>query len=146
TEASVAGRVVACIGGDHVVRFYADSEGGQTGIIRLTSNSGQWRVRYPQLEQEIGRDLSSTPIFRAERGRVSGTAQFVSRIDGVARFYAFKRSDVYPIVTVVALGQKEAMLAWLGQTKQSILVMLVLLGLVIGLGVRLIGHIHSRIR
>ncbi|RMN74728.1 Diguanylate cyclase [Pseudomonas cannabina] len=104
------------------------------------------RVRYPHLEAEIGRDLSSTPVFTTRRNESSGTAHFVSRIDGVARFYAFKRSEVYPIVTVVAVGQKEAMLAWLGQTRQSLVVMLLLLGLVVGLGVRLIRHIHSRIR
>ena len=137
-DASFAGLMVATIGVDHLLKFYSDIKVGQTGIISLTSTTGQLRVRYPH--------LSSTPIFTSKRGLISGTAQFVSRIDGVARFYAFKRSDVYPIVTVVALGQKEAMLDWLGQTKQSILVMLVLLGLVIGLGVRLIGHIHSRIR
>ncbi|RMU32966.1 Diguanylate cye [Pseudomonas syringae pv. primulae] len=104
------------------------------------------RVRYPHIESEIGRDLSSTPIFTSERDKPSGTTRFVSRIDGIPRFYAFKRSEVYPIVTVVALGEREAMLDWLGQTKQSVLVMLVLLGLVIGLGIRLIKHIHSRIR
>ncbi|EPF66478.1 Diguanylate cyclase (GGDEF) domain protein [Pseudomonas syringae pv. syringae SM] len=145
-DASFAGLMVVTIGVDHLLKFYSDIKVGRTGIISLTSTTGQLRVRYPHLEQEIGRDLSSTPIFTSKRGQVSGTAQFVSRIDGVPRFYAFKRSDVYPIVTVVALGQKEAMLDWLGQTRQSILVMLVLLGLVIGLGVRLIGHIHSRIR
>ncbi|RMO06138.1 GGDEF domain-containing protein [Pseudomonas coronafaciens pv. zizaniae] len=145
-DSSFAGLMVVTIGVEHLLKFYSAIQIGKTGVISLTSTAGQLRVRYPHLEGEIGRDLSSTPIFTSELDSPSGTTRFVSRIDGVSRFYAFKRSDVYPIVTVVALGQKEAMLDWLGQTKQSILVMLVLLGLVVGLGFRLLGHIHSRIR
>ncbi|WP_440092296.1 sensor domain-containing diguanylate cyclase [Pseudomonas syringae] len=145
-DSSFAGLMVVTIGVEHLLKFYSGIQVGETGIISLTSTAGQLRVRYPHLEAEIGRDLSSTPIFTSERDKPSGTTRFVSRIDGIPRFYAFKRSEVYPIVTVVALGQREAMLDWLGQTKQSVLVMLVLLGLVIGLGIRLIKHIHSRIR
>ncbi|RMO85904.1 GGDEF domain-containing protein [Pseudomonas syringae pv. philadelphi] len=145
-DSSFAGIMVATIGINHLLKFYSGIQVGDTGVISLTTPAGHLRVRYPHLEAEIGRDLSSTPVFTTRRNESSGTAHFVSRIDGVARFYAFKRSDVYPIVTVVALGQKEAMLAWLGQTRQSLVVMLLLLGLVVGLGVRLIRHIHSRIR
>lgn len=145
-DSSFAGLMVVTIGVEHLLKFYSGIQVGDTGIISLTSTAGQLRVRYPHIEAEIGRDLSSTPIFTSERDKPSGTTRFVSRIDGIPRFYAFKRSEVYPIVTVVALGQREAMLDWLGQTKQSVLVMLVLLGLVIGLGIRLIKHIHSRIR
>ncbi|WZI44413.1 hypothetical protein RTZ60_001869 [Pseudomonas syringae pv. actinidiae] len=145
-DSSFAGLMVVTIGVEYLLKFYSGIQVGDTGIISLTSTAGQLRVRYPHIESEIGRDLSSTPIFTSERDKPSGTTRFVSRIDGIPRFYAFKRSEVYPIVTVIELGQREAMLDWLGQTKQSVLVMLVLLGLVIGLGIRLIKHIHSRIR
>ncbi|MCF5699640.1 diguanylate cyclase, partial [Pseudomonas syringae] len=145
-DSGFAGVMVVTIGINHLLNFYSGIQVGDTGVISLTTPAGHLRVRYPHLEAEIGRDLSTTPVFTTRRNESSGTAHFVSQIDGVARFYAFKRSDVYPIVTVVALGQKEAMLPWLGQTRQSIVVMLLLLGLVVGLGVRLIRHIHSRIR
>ncbi len=56
--------MVVTIGVDHLLKFYSDIKVGRTGIISLTSTTGQLRVRYPHLEQEIGRDLSSTPILR----------------------------------------------------------------------------------
>ncbi|MFH7445362.1 diguanylate cyclase, partial [Pseudomonas syringae pv. tagetis] len=77
-----------------LLKFYSDIQIGKTGVISLTSTAGQLRVRYPHLEDEIGRDLSSTPIFTSEHSRPFGTTLFVSRIAGVARFYAFKRRAV----------------------------------------------------
>jgi diguanylate cyclase (GGDEF)-like protein len=71
---------------------------------------------------------------------------FASKVDGIHRLYAFKRSDQYPFVTTVAVGQAEAMQAWLSQTKQSVAVVLLLLGLLVALGRRLISHISRRIR
>ncbi|RML80354.1 GGDEF domain protein, partial [Pseudomonas syringae pv. maculicola] len=50
------------IGVEHLLKFYSGIQVGDTGIISLTSAAGQLRVRYPHLEAEIGRDLSSTPI------------------------------------------------------------------------------------
>ncbi|MCD5993424.1 GGDEF domain-containing protein [Pseudomonas sp. CDFA 602] len=145
-DASFAGVMVITIGIEHLLRFYSGIQVGDTGVISLTSSTGQMRLRFPYREGDIGRDLSSTPIFSTYAHLPSGTAEFVSKLDGTPRFYAFARSDVYPLVTVVALGQREAMSAWTSQAKQSMLVVLVLLGLVVALGIRLIGHIHSRIR
>ncbi|CAM3234137.1 diguanylate cyclase [Pseudomonas floridensis] len=145
-DSSFAGLMVVTIGIDHLLKFYSGIQIGNSGVISLTSAAGRLHVRFPYRQEDIGHDLSSTPIFSAYRSKEAGITEFVSRLDGVARFYAFKRSDVYPLVTVVALGQQEVMSAWLGQAKQSLLLVLVLLALVVGLGVRLIGHIHSRIR
>ncbi|MCF5705773.1 diguanylate cyclase [Pseudomonas syringae] len=145
-DSSFAGLMVVTISIDYLIKFYSGIQVGSSGVISLTSAIGRLHVRFPYRENDIGRDLSSTPIFGRYQSAHSGITEFVSRLDGVPRFYAFKRSDVYPLVTVVALGQEEAMSAWLGQAKQSLLLVLVLLALVVGLGVRLIGHIHSRIR
>lgn len=145
-DSSFAGLMVATIGIDHLLKFYSNIQIGDSGVISLTTAKGQVHVRYPYREGDVGRDLSSTPIFNLYPDQRSGTTEFVSRLDGVPRFYAFQRSDAYPLVTVVALGQQEAMHAWMVQAKQSLLLVLVLLVLVVGLGVRLIVHIHSRIR
>lgn len=145
-DGGFAGLMVVTIGIDHLLKFYSDIQVGNSGVISLTTSQGRLHVRFPYREGDIGRDLSSTPIFSLFPDKKSGSVDFVSRLDGVPRFYAFQRSDVYPLVTVVAVGQQEAMHAWLVQAKQSLLLVLVLLALVVGLGVRLIVHIHSRIR
>ncbi|MFJ4142881.1 diguanylate cyclase [Pseudomonas sp. NPDC089734] len=144
-DSRFAGVLLLTIGIDQLLRFYSNIQVGEQGVISLSSTQGRLLVRYPFSEPDIGRDLSSAPIFVKARNSVSGTADFVSNVDGVRRMYAFKRSEKYPLVTTVALGRDEAMQAWRRQTGQSVLAVLVLLGLLVGLGRRLIGHIHRRI-
>lgn len=141
-----AGVIAATISLEHFLKLYRTIHVGQFGAISLTTAEGRLLVRYPFKEQDIGLDLSPAPIFSAQlRNSVSGTVDFVSKVDGMHRIYAFRRSDQYPFVTTVAVGQREAMQAWWSQTEQSIAVVAVLLGLLIALGRRLISHINRRI-
>jgi diguanylate cyclase (GGDEF)-like protein len=146
-DGSFAGVITATIRLEHFLKLYRSIHVGQFGAISLTSADGHLLVRYPFQEEDIGRDLSRAPIFSESlRNTSSGTVDFVSRVDGVHRIYGFKRSDQYPFVTTVAVSQAEAMQAWWSQAKQSAAVVLVLLGLLIALGRRLISHINRRIR
>lgn len=139
--------VVATINLEHFLKLYRTIHVGQFGAISLTSAEGRLLVRYPFQEQDIGRDLSPAPIFSEYlRNTSSGTVGFDSKVDGIHRIYGFKRSDQYPFVTTVAVGQNEAMQAWWSQTKQSVAVVAVLLGLLVALGRRLTSHISRRIR
>lgn len=146
-DGSFAGVIAVTISLEHFLKLYRTIQVGQFGAISLTSSEGRLLVRYPFQEQDIGRDLSPAPIFSEYlRKMSSGTVDFASKVDGIHRIYAFTRSDQYPLVTTVAVGQTEAMQAWLSQTKQSAAVVLVLLGLLVALGRRLISHISHRIR
>lgn len=146
-DGSFAGVIVATISLEHFLKLYRTIHVGQFGAISLTSAEGRLLVRYPFQEQDIGRDLSPAPIFSDYlRNTSSGTVGFDSKVDGIHRIYGFKRSDQYPFVTTVAVGQSEAMQAWWSQTKQSVAVVAVLLGLLVALGRRLISHISRRIR
>lgn len=141
-----AGVMVVTISLEHLLKFYSGMQVGQTGVIGLLSASGHLHVRYPHHPEDVGRDLSHSPIFFGSRSSPTGRTEFTSLLDGVRRVYAFKHSDAFALVTVVGVGQDEAMHAWRDQTRQSLLVVLVLLGLLVGLGMRLISHIHNRIR
>lgn len=145
-DSSFAGVMLITISIDHLLKFYSNIDVGHTGVISLSSSQGRLLVRYPFHETDINRDLSSAPIFAKTRKELSGTAEFISNVDGVDRLYAFKRSEHYPLVTTVAVGREEAMQIWWNQARQSIVVVLVLLGLLVTLGVRLISHLHRRIR
>lgn len=145
-DGSFAGVIAATISLEHFLKLYRTIHVGQFGAISLTTSEGRLLVRYPFKEEDIGLDLSPAPIFSEHlRKATSGTVDFVSKVDGIHRIYAFKRSDQYPFVTTVAVGQREAMQAWWNQTEQSIAVVAVLLGLLIALGRRLISHINRRI-
>jgi diguanylate cyclase (GGDEF)-like protein len=146
-DGSFAGVIAATISLEHFLKLYRSIHVGQYGAISLTSSEGSLLVRYPFQVEDIGRDLSRAPIFSEYlRNTSSGTVDFASNVDGIHRLYAFKRSDQYPVVTTVAVGQAEATQAWLSQTKQSVAVVLLLLGLLVALGRRLISHISRRIR
>ncbi|MBX8496828.1 sensor domain-containing diguanylate cyclase [Pseudomonas cichorii] len=145
-DSSFGGVMLITISIDHLLNFYSNIDVGHTGVISLSSSQGRLLVRYPFREADINRDLSSAPIFAMTRKNLSGTAEFISNVDGVDRLYAFKRSEHYPLVTTVAVGREEAMQIWWNQARQSIVVVLVLLGLLVALGVRLISHLHRRIR
>ncbi|WP_173859953.1 MULTISPECIES: GGDEF domain-containing protein [Pseudomonas] len=146
-DGSFAGVIAATLSLEHFLKLYRTMSVGQYGAISLTSSEGRLLVRYPFQEQDIGRDLSRAPIFSEYlRKMSSGTVDFVSNVDGIHRIYAFTRSDQYPLVTTVAVGQDEAMQAWWSQTRQSVAVVMVLLGLLITLGRRLIADISHRIR
>ncbi|WP_224795628.1 GGDEF domain-containing protein [Pseudomonas fluorescens] len=146
-DGSFAGVIVATISLEHFLKLYRTIHVGQFGAISLTSSDGRLLVRYPFQEQDIGRDLSTAPIFSEYlRNTSAGTVGFASKVDGVHRIYAFKRSDQYPFITTVAVGQSEAMQAWWSQTQLSAAVVVVLLGLLVALGRRLISHISRRIR
>lgn len=145
-DGSFAGVIAATISLEHFLKLYRTIHVGQFGAISLTSSEGRLLVRFPFNAEDIGRDLSRAPIFSEHlRDASSGTVDFASNVDGVHRIYAFKRSDQYPLVTTVAFGQNEAMQAWWTQTKQYAAVVVVLLGLLIALGRRLIAHISRRI-
>lgn len=147
TDGSFAGVIAVTISLEHFLKLYRTIHVGQFGAISLTSSDGRLLVRYPFEEADIGRDLSRAPIFSEHlRNTPSGTTSFASKVDGVKRIYAFKRSDQYPLVTTVALGQTEAMQAWWTQTRQFAAVVVLLLGLLVALGRRLIAHIRRRIR
>ncbi|RMQ40861.1 Diguanylate cye [Pseudomonas cichorii] len=145
-DSRFAGVMLITIGIDHLLKFYSNIDVGQTGVISLSSSRGGLLVRYPFREEDINRDLSMAPIFAMTRNKLSGTAEFISNVDGVLRMYAFKKSEQYPLVTTVAVGRDEAMQIWWVQARQTIVVVLLLLGLLVALGSRLIGHIHRRIR
>jgi diguanylate cyclase (GGDEF)-like protein len=145
-DGSFAGVLSVTVGLDYLLSFYKSIEVGQTGVISLTSDQGRLLLRYPFHEEDIGRDLSSAPIFaQALADTRSGTADFISKVDGVRRLYAFRKSAEYPLVTTVAVGQDEALGAWWSQSKQSAVVVLLLSGLLLVLGRRLINHINRRI-
>lgn len=146
-DGSFAGVIAATLSLEHFLKLYRTIQVGQFGAISLTSSDGRLLVRYPFQEQDIGRDLSRAPIFSEYLSKMSsGTVDFASKVDGIHRIYAFTRSDQYPFVTTVAVGQDEAMQAWWSQTRQSVAVVMVLLGLLVALGRRLIAHISHRIR
>ncbi|WNW10033.1 sensor domain-containing diguanylate cyclase [Pseudomonas sp. DTU_2021_1001937_2_SI_NGA_ILE_001] len=141
-----AGVVVLVIDVMDFLQVYADIQVGKSGVISLTSSEGHLLVRYPFRPDEVGSDVSRTPIFAMPlREATAGTVDFRSSDDRVEGVHAFTRSRIYPLVTTVTVGYDEVMQGWRSQSRYSLLVVLALLALLILMGRRLMGHIRSRI-
>ncbi len=93
----------------------------------------------------MGRNFSKSPIYAKYLVDQSvGTASFTSSLDGVERLYAFRKSDVLPLVTTVALGKQESLAAWRMEALLSAVVVTGLLGLTGLIGWFLILDIRRR--
>lgn len=142
-----AGVVVVSLGIEKFLRMFGKMEVGTQGVISLVSSTGHLLVRYPYREEDLGRDFTTSPNYqRYFLNARSGTAAFRSTVDGIERFYAFRASDRFPIVTTVALGRDDALRAWRHQSLLTAAVVGALLLAVALVGRRLIFNIKKRIR
>lgn len=125
-----AGVVAVTLGIENFLHLFGQIDVGREGAIGLSYTDGALLVRYPFREQDMGRNFSQSPIYTKYLiDKSVGTASFTSSLDGVERLYAFRKSDQLPLVTTVALGQREALAAWRLEAQLSVLVVCALLGL-----------------
>ncbi|WP_081016632.1 MULTISPECIES: sensor domain-containing diguanylate cyclase [Pseudomonas] len=140
-----AGVVAVTLGVENFLRLFGQINVGQDGAIGLTHTDGALLVRYPFREQDMGRNFSRSPLYAKYLvDRSVGTASYNSSLDGVARLYAFRKSDSQPLVTTVALGKDESLAGWRLETELSVLVVCGLLGLTGGIGGLLIRAMRRR--
>uniref|UniRef100_UPI000D463735 sensor domain-containing diguanylate cyclase n=1 Tax=unclassified Variovorax TaxID=663243 RepID=UPI000D463735 len=145
-EGRFAGVVVAALGIKNFLRPFGAIDIGASGAISLATTGGQLLVRYPYRDQDVGHDFSRSPAFqRYFGGNASGTASFRSILDGTQRLYAFHKSEHYPVVTTVALGRDEALLAWRHQALLTLGVVGALLAAMAAGGRRLVVNIKRRV-
>jgi diguanylate cyclase (GGDEF)-like protein len=142
-----AGVVVVTLGLQNFLRPFGTIDIGGSGAISLATTAGQLLVRYPYREQDMGRDFSRSPNFMRHYMDTAsaGTASFRSELDGTQRLYAFRKSERYPVVTTVALGKDEALLAWRHHALLTLAAVGALLAAVAAVGHRLIVNIKERV-
>ncbi|WP_460141989.1 sensor domain-containing diguanylate cyclase [Pseudomonas sp. S2_E01] len=144
-QGQFAGVVAVTLGIENFLRLFGKIDVGQDGAIGLSYTDGTMLVRYPFREQDMGRNFSKSPIYAKYLVDQSvGTASFTSSLDGVERLYAFRKSDVLPLVTTVALGKQESLAAWRMEALLSAVVVSGLLGLTGLIGWFLILDIRRR--
>ncbi|MHA7116302.1 sensor domain-containing diguanylate cyclase [Pseudomonas promysalinigenes] len=144
-QGQFAGVVAVTLGVENFLRLFGQINVGQDGAIGLTHTDGALLVRYPFREQDMGRNFSRSPLYAKYLvDRSVGTASYNSSLDGVARLYAFRKSDSQPLVTTVALGKDESLAGWRLETELSVLVVCGLLGLTGGIGWLLIRAMRRR--
>jgi diguanylate cyclase (GGDEF)-like protein/PAS domain S-box-containing protein len=112
-DGSFGGVVIAGISANYLEAFYRTFKIGEHGGILLANVDGTVLVRHPLFEASIGRDLSSSPLFRDYLPKEPvGSVEVKSPTDGVIRLNSYKTTGEYPLVLGVALAKDEVLDAW----------------------------------
>jgi signal transduction histidine kinase/CheY-like chemotaxis protein/HPt (histidine-containing phosphotransfer) domain-containing protein len=114
-DGSFDGVVVVSLDPGYLSRYYGSVDLGKEGVVVLLGTDGYFRARAGNVAlaggSALGRDGSQGPILRAWRQAPVGIFAGPSTVDGVARFYAYRGVDGYPLVLSVGFGQDEVLAA-----------------------------------
>lgn len=115
--------------------FFEKNDFGADGVIALARLDGTLLGRSKGAANLIGSDLSRGDIFTSaiSKGATSGSMVARSLLDGLERYYSFKRLDPFGLVFIVGTGT-EAAVAGLGIISQIAAIWMFLLAVVFLLG------------
>jgi diguanylate cyclase (GGDEF)-like protein len=139
-DGSFAGVALATVKIDFFRQFYESFDIGNNGTIFLVADNGQYIVRRPFKEADIGRDISGGPVFTLwkQRRQPTGSAILVARIDHIERLYTYRHLRRYPLLIAVALSKQEVLARWRTSTIAAAAGTLILLAALLWLGLRMI--------
>ncbi|MCJ2084803.1 PAS domain S-box protein [Methylobacterium sp. E-005] len=144
-DGTFAGVAAATVNVERFVQRLSGFDVGSGGVIALLTGEGRILARQPLLNDLIGRDLSATPLFRDDLPkRPSGVGRYVSPIDGTTRFAGFATASVFPVVAYAAISEDEALASWRASALGRTAVLVLLLAVLIGLGLRLLRDLRRR--
>ena len=112
-DGSFAGVVLISIDEARLQKFYETFDIDKDGSLVLARTDGTLLVRRPFAEENVGRNLRGTKLFRELLPQSqSGNAELKSSIDGVTRLTSYVQLKTYPLVVLVAESKAEALAAW----------------------------------
>ena len=144
-DGNFGGVVLATITADHFSRFYSGFDVGDHGAILLATTDGLVLSRAPYHADMIGRRISAGALSERLHSGTSGISHYISPLDGVPRIGGVHVSARFPVATVVALSEDEAVAGWAQAAVQRLPVLLILLFGIALLGVRLVDQVGRRL-
>ena len=109
-DGKFGGVVVLTLSTDYLGRLYGSVDLGssEAGLITLIGTDGIVRAERSAngIGEELGRDESSSPLFKAAQATAEGTVWTVGARDGIRRLWAFQRVEPYGLI--VAVGRHES--------------------------------------
>ncbi len=138
-----AGVVAATISVESLQRFYSSLDiGGRTAIVLMAAD-GQVVAARSRDAALVGTSIAHGPFFsRVLAAAPSGSAEFLSIIDGVVRIGSYETVTGFPLIVLVSHPRAEVLAAWRAGTIGHLLVsagaglLLALLGGCLALQVR----------
>jgi signal transduction histidine kinase len=115
-DGSFGGVAVISIDPFYFTSLYNDVDIGHDGIITVVGFDGIVRARRASDEEDlnanIGRDISGSPLFDLLARQSEGHYIANSRIDGIERIFSFRKVPGLPLAVVVGVGREESMAAY----------------------------------
>lgn len=134
-----AGVVLATISVLYFKDFYETFDIGEEGAIFLATDAGELLTRRPFDEHTGSTDIRTGPVFQEYLSRgPAGTAMLTSRMDKVARLYAYRHLPAYPVLVGVGLSDKEIFASWRAESIRSAVFVLIAIMLLWMVGIRLL--------
>jgi diguanylate cyclase (GGDEF)-like protein len=144
-DGEFGGMLTATIDSSYFSDFYATFSGSMDGHAALLTSDGITLSRYPYVEDIIGAKVPESPILRALwRGETSGSLQQPSPITGADRLQAFAAVAGQPMVVVFTLPTKAVLAPWHTELVTRLPIVLLLLAVVVGVGLRLAKQAERR--
>ncbi|MDY0011593.1 MAG: ATP-binding protein [Rhodocyclaceae bacterium] len=103
------GVVVSSVDPFYFTTFYSEVALGRDGVVTLLGQDGVTRARRAGGKNDFGQDVSGSGSFARLTTEESGFYRDESILDGVSRYYSFRRLKDYPLVVVVGVGEAEAL-------------------------------------
>ena len=127
--------VVAQVSLDSFQRFYSNLDLGAGSSIALFRSDGRILARHPYEVSNVGRDLSSSSLFRElAPASPAGTYETIPPTDGVERIVSYRRLEGYPFIIVAGLAKHNVLADWYQDTKRNLALVLVTVLVLLSLG------------
>jgi len=105
-DGQLAGVIVVSLDPYFLSRFYESLDIGQ-GSILLTGLDGVIRARAPDGEGYVGKLVDPGSMARLRGDRPAGSYRSTSTLDGVERFFSYRRLQKYPLAVVVGVASSD---------------------------------------
>ena len=127
-DGTLAGVIIAGVAPSYFSRFYDTIDLGDQASIALVRSGGivLARTTLGRVTDDSGRLLSGPPYL--PEAAASGTFHRLSRLDGIERYYGWRKLPEYGLVVTVGQSVKDAQARYAGQRR-----MLVAIGCVVSL-------------
>jgi diguanylate cyclase (GGDEF)-like protein len=143
-DGTFAGVVLATIDMAYFRAFHDSFDIGERGTILLALDNGTLLVRRPFNTSQIGRNISTGPVFIQLRDQGPGTRVLTSKVDEVTRLYSYMHIRHYPLVVSVGLARDDIYSNWRQEALRTSVVILILVIVLSGLGLRMVRQISVR--
>jgi diguanylate cyclase (GGDEF)-like protein/PAS domain S-box-containing protein len=140
-----AGVINATVDVSYFVDFYQRFDVGELGSIVLLRRDGKILARRPFKDDDIGRDMSGSLLFREQLPQAAeGNYRAVSPVDNIDRLIGYRASARFPLVTFGAVATSEALAGWRGDTIADAIIVSIIVATIGLLGFFLVKELNNR--